>query len=310
MNAKIVRLTFLSPVHFGRGRLSDSAFTCDAGTLFSALFIEALKNDASADLLRAAQSGEFSISDAFPYIHGSLYLPKPMAARQTETASTVVQDSRARKASKKLLYLPSRTFKKYLQGDFDAIGELEAFSKGLGSPYVQTKVNLTRESKDDADPYVIGGFSFAHDAGIYFIVEGSYDVRPLLDSLQYSGLGGKRTSGYGRFSYKIENLSSTELEPLFSGQMGDRSVLLSTAMPKLAELDDSLLEGAHYRLIRRGGFVQSSTHGPTFQKKRDQFLFAAGSVFTKRFSGDVFDVNQTPQAHPVYRYARALWLGV
>jgi CRISPR-associated protein Csm4 len=56
--------------------------------------------------------------------------------------------------------------------------------------------------------------------------------------------------------------------------------------------------------------VQSATHSANPQKKRDLFLFAAGSTFSRPFDGTVFDVNATPGAHPVYRYARALWMEV
>ena len=88
------------------------------------------------------------------------------------------------------------------------------------------------------------------------------------------------------------------------------SVLLSTATPTQDELDDDLLRGARYRVVRKGGFVQSATHSANPQKKRDLYLFTPGSTFGKRFAGDVYDVNVTPGAHPVYRYARAFWMGV
>ncbi len=48
----------------------------------------------------------------------------------------------------------------------------------------------------------------------------------------------------------------------------------------------------------------------TLQKKRDLYVFSAGSVFRRGFEGDVFDVNATPGAHSVYRYARSLWMEV
>ena len=75
MATRMVKLTFQAPVHFGDGRLSDGEYTCDAATLFSALFIEALKAGCADELLVAAKSGGFSISDAFPYIGERLYIP-------------------------------------------------------------------------------------------------------------------------------------------------------------------------------------------------------------------------------------------
>ena len=53
MENRIVRLSFQSPVHFGGRRLSDGECTCDAATLFSALYIEALNMGCADDLLCA-----------------------------------------------------------------------------------------------------------------------------------------------------------------------------------------------------------------------------------------------------------------
>ena len=87
-------------------------------------------------------------------------------------------------------------------------------------------------------------------------------------------------------------------------------MLLSSALPREDELTDALLEGARYHLVRKGGFVQSASHAPTPRKKRSLCLFSSGSVFEGCFEGDVLDVNATLGAHPVYRYARAMWMEV
>ena len=310
MDAKIIKLSFSAPVHFGDGRLSDAKNTCDAATLFSALYLEALRMGAADELLEAARAGHFAISDAFPFIGSTYYLPKPLVragVRKGEgEQEDEAADSLARKASKKLSFIPAARYKDYLEGTFDPVREAEAFK--LGRAAVQTKVNLTRMHKDDAEPYHVGGFSFWPGAGLYFIVRGDFDVEPLLEQLGYSGLGGERSSGYGRFSYAVENAG-----PLaqLRRECGDpMHVLLSTAAPSEEELADELLEGAFCKVVRKGGFVQSPTHSATPQKKRDLYVFAAGSVFLRRFAGDVFDVNATPGAHPVYRYARAMWMEV
>lgn len=308
MNTTIVKLSFLAPVHFGEGRLSDSLYTCDAATLFSALYIEALKMGAPDTLLRAAEQGDLSLSDAFPFIGDALYLPKPMIAPGTfEQRPGKEGDSRERKANKKLAYIPSRRFDDYMAGKLNVIAELEHFRPGVAS--VQAKVNLERRGGPDAEPYFVGGFSFAQDAGLYFIVQGTFNLTPVLEQLSYSGIGGKRSSGYGRFTFST--MPATELgRNLAMPRPGRTSMLLSSASPRDNELTNELLEGARYRLIRKGGFVQSPTHSANPQKKRDLYLFAAGSTFTSHFSGDVFDVNATLGAHPVYRYARALWMEV
>lgn len=307
MATRMVKLTFQAPVHFGDGRLSDGEYTCDAATLFSALFIEALKAGCADELLAAAKSGDLSISDAFPYIGERLYVPKPMACvSERAVSSTESGDSRARKANKALKYIPADKLGDFLGGSFDFVGELERFNNGAS--FLCTKVNLTRSTSDDAEPYHVGGYRFAPECGLFFLVNGTYDVRPLMEQLSYSGIGGKRSSGYGRFTFEIRE--DVPLRLVDESSFGKRAILLSSALPREDELTDSLLEGARYHLVRKGGFVQSTSHAPTPRKKRSLCLFASGSVFERCFEGDVFDVNATPGAHPVYRYARAMWMEV
>ena len=310
MDATIVKLSFHAPVHFGAGRLTDSAYTCDAATLFSAMYIEVLHMGAADALLAAARRGDLELSDAFPFVGENLYLPKPMVAPGTfeRQAPVGAGDSRERKANKRLRYIPAARYADYMVGKFDAAAELERFKPGVSS--LQAKVNLERLDGPDAEPYFVGGFSFAPNAGLYFLVKGSFDLVPVLDQLGYSGLGGKRSSGYGRFTYTLVSAAKLGRDLSAEGGATGSSVLLSTATATQGELADDLLRGARYRVVRKGGFVQSATHSVNPQKKRDLYLFAPGSTFGKRFAGDVYDVNVTPGAHPVYRYARAFWMGV
>lgn len=335
-----VKLEFRGPIHLGKGRLSDSSFSCDAATLFSALYIEALRMGVADDLLDAARCGGLKLSDTFPYIGDTLYLPKPMVATDAfDTQSRAREargermDSRERKANKKLAYVPAASYPSYLAGTFDAMAALEGFE--LGNASLQARVNLTRADGGDARPYFVGGYSFAPGAGLYFMSSGTYDLVPLLEQLSYSGLGGKRTSGYGRFEFCVQgNSPLAQVRRRSSQQAQTRQrgkskrsrrrataqathatqpktyVLLSSALPAPDELTDALLEGARYRLVHRGGFVQSTTHSDTPQKKRDMYLFAAGSTFERRFEGDVFDVNATSGSHAVWRYAKAMWAEV
>ena len=305
MADRIVKMSFTGPVHFGARRLSDGMYTCDAATLFSALYIEAMQAGCADELLRAAKAGDLQLSDAFPYIGEELYIPKPMVGGvRPDAGQTGRADSRERKANKKLKYIPLSALDDFLAGDFDFIGALERFD--LGTSFARTKVNLTRETSEDAEPYHVGAFSFNPDCGIYFVVRGAFDAAPLFEQLGYSGIGGKRTSGYGRFTARVEVAEGFR----FADDPSGRAMLLSSGLPREDELTDELMAGAKYHLSRKGGFVQSATHADTFRKKRDMWAFAPGSVFARGFEGDVFDVNATPESHPVYRYARAMWMEV
>ena len=85
-------------------------------------------------------------------------------------------------------------------------------------------------------------------------------------------------------------------------------MLLSTALPQEEEMKDSL-EGASYLLQKRSGFVYSETFAEEQIRKRDMFTMQAGSCFRRVFQGAVYDVGEGG-THPVYRYAKAMFLGI
>ena len=87
-----------------------------------------------------------------------------------------------------------------------------------------------------------------------------------------------------------------------------RYMLLSTALATDEELE-SALDGASYLLTKRSGFIASDTYALEARRKRDLFVFASGSCFVNRFSGDIFDVS-IGGGHPVYRYAKSLFVEV
>lgn len=313
METRLIRLQFSEPVHFGTGRLSESSFTFDAATLFSALFIEALNEGEDQNLLKAARSGELLVSDAFPVVGSVFYVPKPASSlnvrgQNIETGMDATADVRAKKAYKQLDYLPVQCIHDYLQGTLDPVAVLNDFK--LGRSGTQVRVNMQGEPYEDPRPYTVGGFTFAPDAGLYVIVQGSYPVELLFEQLQYAGIGGKRTSGYGRFICSVLNFNSLQGIKLGSvPAQRAHNMLLSSAVPGQDEWTNDLLRGARYRLAKRGGFVQS-TNGFSAGKRRDMYVFRAGSLFAKPFAGDVFDVSTGAEGHPVYRYARALWMEV
>ena len=85
-------------------------------------------------------------------------------------------------------------------------------------------------------------------------------------------------------------------------------MLLSTALPREEELD-AALEDSSYLLQKRAGFVFSETYAPELRKKKDLYTMQAGSCFKSRFQGDIYDVGMGG-AHPVYRYAKAMFAGI
>ena len=85
-------------------------------------------------------------------------------------------------------------------------------------------------------------------------------------------------------------------------------MLISTALPAESELSEAL-DGAGYLLVKRSGFVYSDTFSEETRRKKDIFMFAAGSCFRHRWSGEIFEVGRGAP-HPVYRYGRAMLMGI
>ncbi len=303
MDYRLYKLSFTTPVHFGTGVLNESAIGFCADTLFSALFIEALKLSLAEQLYSAVNMGKLRFSDAFPYIEKQYFLPKPMTYIEPKNRGNSV----IKKQYKKLKYIPVTEFTNFLTGDMDPeICSLQ----GLGRECSQVMAAVRRE-EEDALPYRVGNYLFNENSGLYVIAamennETKVLLEELFDSLSYSGIGGKRGSGKGRFVLKQGMLNESFQTML--GKKSDRYMLIASALPKEDEME-AALEGASYQVLKRSGFVCSASFAEEETKKRDLYTLQAGSCFTKAFDGDVYDVSEGGN-HPVYRYAKGMFLGV
>lgn len=306
MKYKLYRMNFTSPVHFGEGHLGGSSENFLADRLFSALYIEAMKSgaDAAEKLLNAVSSGELLLSDGLPYIGNELYIPKPVIRIDSGESSSVLK-----KAFKKLSYIPVSRIDEFLKGRLDPQAENEIL-RGLGKSADTTRAAV-RNGTDDALPYRVGTYSFFSGSGLYFMAGYTNDeVFAALDdavmSLGYTGIGGKVSSGLGKFSAFPEEVPE-EMLKLLTGDH-DRYITLSVSMARDEQLEKALVN-AGYMLVKRSGFINSQTYSDTQRKKREMYCFAAGSCFENRFEGYVADLSDGG-SHPVYRYAVPMFMGV
>ncbi len=318
MKFSIYKLSFKTAVHFGNGRLTESGMTFYADTLFSALFKEALKlqgNDGAQELLKMAKGGRLLLSDSMPYYDDTLFLPKPIT--QPQTTEKRESDSVMKKKFKKLRYIPAEDIDSFLGGSYDPAETADKLGR-IGKSSIRGTAAVP--DKDDAQPFNIGVFtfgfydetarSFEKNSGLYFIAgtdgeEAGYLLDDLMDSLSYTGIGGKLSAGLGKFEYTYGDLPE-HLAKRLGG--GSKQMTLSLCMAQDAELETAL-DGAEYELIKRSGFVSSDSYADSPQKKRDFYCFKGGSCFENSFSGDVFDVS-AGGAHPVYRYAKPMLIGI
>ncbi|WP_455030967.1 type III-A CRISPR-associated RAMP protein Csm4 [Oribacterium sp.] len=340
MNHSIIRFNFSTPVHFGKSKLEDGEMCFSADILFSALFLEAMKEGKEKLLLEYVQEEKLLFTDAFPFSvkqEGSkgkkeycYFLPKPMCpVERGEEEGREKEHSILKKAYKKLKYLSMDSLSDYLKGRLDPLEELK--KQNFGSFFSQEMVRILED--EDNLPYRVEQFQFAEDAGLYCIFSTEdEDVEDflvdLLESLSYIGIGGKRASGKGKFSItagalgeeiseKIKLAGKGEEDSLASDSAGSlvkkakesSYLLLSSAMAKAEEDLESILEDASYLLQKRSGFIYSESYAKEQRRKKDFFSFQAGSCFKKPFSGDIFDVSDGGN-HPVYRYGKAVFMEI
>lgn len=306
MNYTLYQLEFQNGVRFGSGNLDSTEITFHVDTLFSALFQEALKFGREKEFLSCIEEGKLLFSDAFPYIGKCFYIPKPIVHVEPKTDQEQ-GISRKKKLFKNLKYIPQEYLEIFLKGDFEEkhMGNL----KDLGKYAMKTAVAI--RGQEEPQPYRVSTFCFQEGNGLYLILayeqeEDKNLFEELMESLSYTGIGGKRSAGFGRFE-AMEGKMPDSLRSKLT-DIGEMKVLLSTALPQKQQLE-TVLEGATYTLIRRGGFIDSQNlkNGP--KRKKDLYVFAPGSCFKTAFSGQIQE-EETGEAHPVFRYEKALFLGV
>jgi CRISPR-associated protein Csm4 len=326
MNYCLYKLNFKTAVHIGEDNggssLVSSEMTIRADTLFSALSIEALKNGGEEllkKLYNYAKLGEILFSDLFPFMDEELYLPKPILSLDAEKHNGDVKN---RKVFKKLKYIPASQFKTYIEalkgnGTFDA-EVANKVSEHIGISEVRTCA--AKSGLEETMPYHVGAFKFKEGCGLYVILGYQSEeilqlFQKLLENLSNSGIGGKRTSGLGKFEVDdvihlddpyTESLKA--LSKLISNATSKIKMALTTSLPTDNELDNAT-EDAQFLLVRRGGFVQSQTYSENQLKKKVLYAFGAGSCFKNAFKGDIYDVSNHG-THPVYRYLKPLFGGI
>lgn len=303
MKFSIYKLEFKTGVHFGKGMLNDSEYVFRADQLFSAMYIEALKFGKAEEFYKAVKSGRLLFSDALPFASGQYMIPKPLLHVEPVNKG----DSEEKKKYKKLKYIPLEWMERFLAGEFSFEQDpMKNFGK------FEQRIMAAVRGEGDTLPYYVGVFHFRQGNGLYVIVSYQDDdvkalAEELLESVSYSGIGGERSSGLGMFEFKSVG-KGKEILIRHLEKQSQRKLLLSTALPKEDELDHAL-EGACYLLGKRSGFVSSVTYADELLRKRDLYVFMAGSCFRNGFHGDIYDVSNGGR-HPVYRYAKPLFMGV
>lgn len=323
MEKFVVKFKFISPVHFGDleqlpNNFSNTDYVVQNDTIFSALMIEAINlyGEEKVKHIYDIFLNDCKISSMMPYINDTYYLPKPLLEDKRE----IQDDLKTLKIIKNLRFLPASKVNEYTkilngQGLLNDFVIYKSELEKLGKYSIIDKVNISRDNQDNS-PWSLGIFTFSKNCGTYIVVtaeNSTNEVIDLLKNLQYSGIGGRRSSGYGHFEIEIINLSQTDnidLKTLNTmlDKKSDRFMTLSICLPN--KPDEENLKDAYYYVVRRSGFITSTNFSDEFIKKDDTYAFMVGSTFTKLFDGQIRDVSNNAGTHKVYKHLIPLFVGV
>lgn len=298
-------MNFTAGIHVGIQNLDSPCFLAD--TLFSALCQEAIRTDEGIEyFVDKFRNQQLQISDTMFFCDEKYYIPKPMLRIEGKDDGSSIE----KKAFKKLKSLQIKHLHDFLKGKLDPIAENKENSN-FGAYDIRT--NAVIDENGQAVPYQSEVFRFNKGCGLYFCVRYKDDgdleyLQILVQALSYSGIGGKRSRGLGRFQYEIVDMPE-ELLSRMEEKKGTGYISLAISLPVEGDLKE-ICKASNYRLIRRGGFVASRTYAESFQKKKDCYCFSAGSYFPGRFKGDIYNVSNKYGAHPVYQYAIPFFMEV
>lgn len=334
----IFTLKFLTPVHFGNaadgGFLDKVAMSCGADTLFAALCQEAALQGQEfvEQFIDKITQRKIVLSSLMPYFCDTknnedmhFYLPKPLltnaiSKRELKSFSEVKRLAAQYKKQKNISFIRASQIKELVSGY--EYGEAATVAcESFAVPYVSGRAAL-REDKPNS--YYVGSYVFAANAGLYFICGVNEDededidfVENLLVNLGYSGIGGKRSSGYGKFELRDDRLEvdeefySYDDDEALAKMLHDEDSNLQMCIAPLCPLADEIadVKKGTYKLIKRGGFIASPELAENI--KRDSvYMLAEGSCFAKRLHGQMIKQRVAGVEHGIYRNGLGLFVGL
>ena len=277
--------------------------------------------------MKKTVEGKIVFSSLFPYCRTVdddlyFYLPKPLLKlEQDEQQSAksfeeIKQLATKLKKQKKSTYIRASQINSLLEsGSSDRQFAVPEFA----APLVAGRVAL-REEKPL--PYYVGSYVFSEHSGLYFILGVEHEeeftlIKELLLSLGYSGIGGKRSSGYGKFELADDELElfddggvyddDTAIALMLYNEKSKYQMCLAPVCPKADEL--AVVKQGRYKLIKRGGFITSSAAKDNI-KRNSIYMLQEGSCFPERLCGQMLQQTVDGLAHDVYRDGIGMFVGL
>lgn len=329
MNYYIYPLRFLTPVHFGDtsegGNLETISSTLGSDVLFGACCHEISHNTGLLQsFIDSVKEQHIVLSSLFPYCIDNgeyqLYVPTPIMQIDSKelpitSFAEIKRVATEQKKIKKIEYIRAsqlQNFSQYIESDIS-----QKHMPIFGAKQAMTQVNMRGEK---SRPYYVGSYQFISNTGLYIIARFTDDTghelfEAILELLGLSGIGGKRSGGYGKFELADDPIQlesegiykdDSALYALIHNKQGNM-MCISACVPTSDEV--ATLKQGSYKLQKRGGFVGSA--GSTTQVKRNSYyVVKEGSVCPKALVGQMLTITGDSLPHAVYRNGMGLWIGV
>ena len=326
----LYKLRFPNGIHIGTAfgnTLEETMIGTYSDTFFSAIYNEYMKIYDDNELYKVSKTGDFLVSDLLPFKEKEdrttdFYLPKPFINIERKVIKT--ETTVDRKKVKAINFIPADKLNEY----FSFLEKGTKFPEiddnfGKRQLYTKNKVSLNGE---DTKLYNIEVFKFNKNSGLYFIVKLPEDDKwqeifeNILESLSLTGIGGKKNSGFGQFISEdpmffdgtdfdaIESESDAFINrALFT--KSKKFLLLSSYSPKIEEIKKIKESDNCYQLIKRSGFVNSSSYSEQAEKRKQVYMLSSGSVLNFKPEGKILDLSLHGN-HSIYRMGKPIVLGV
>jgi len=326
MSAKVFKLNFgNNRVHFGEAAESVGLESGDAyilaDTLFSTIcnnWVKLYGTESLERLLSEFVKGEnipFLITDCMPYIapqppkggvensEVNLLFPKPVCILNTEKRNSDQSDSPQKKKLKSIKFLKADQLRSFLDGIFDPEKGIELDKYLAFEEVPQVQVSRT----DDPEPFTVKYLQFAQGAGLWFLAKFKDEsiYQQFKEVLEFTGkvtgIGGKKSSGAGKFEVNEDEKALNEIEKYvniweINPTENNPALCLSICNPKDIE-ESKIIQTSFYQIINRRGFHYSQDQRwRAFVKKKPVGMILAGSLLMRNIKGRLIDVTPCMEA--------------
>ena len=316
MSYLLYKLKFPVGIHIGTdsGRLDETLMSMYSDTFYSAIYNEYVKLYSDEELLELTRDNKFLVSDLLPYKNTDetlFYIPKPILDVNTKSMEKL--ETAERKKIKKMEFIPINKLSNYIDFIKKEI-DFPTIDTNFGKTELYSKNKITRDTEDN-EIYNIEIFKFLERAGLYFLVnlpeEFIMKFDKVLESLTFTGIGGKKSVGYG--SFEILEKKEIKFDDNYFGKYlfneGNYNILLSSYIPEENNIVNLKEKENYYKLIKRSGFVNNSQYNDTPIKRKQIYMISSGSILNFKPVGKLVDLNIRGK-HSIYRLGKPIVLGV